>query len=288
MGGRAEHPCSAVHLPHRVGLIVLDQPHRPKQTSAERGRIRPTKFTSNPPQPMLKYELVENPLTPNPNDRFARIAKLRSYDMEQVLEQMLRRGTSMSPGDAKLVLDVFVATVKDLVEEGSAVRTPLFNIKPSISGVFEGSDDYYDERRHQIKIHLSTGIALKEAVDEIQTEKVGGNSNQPQVYRVVDAKSQSVNDRITPGGVITVTGKRLKLNPANPEDGAYLISQSTGEETRIDQIIDNVPSRLMLQLPHEMEDGQYALEVRTTYSRGRPTSTLRVGTYSRTLTILSD
>jgi hypothetical protein len=55
------------------------------------------------------------------------------------------------------VLEAEKGVIYDLLAEGGAVTTDLFNAFPSIQGVFTGAEDSFDYKRHCMRIHLSEG-----------------------------------------------------------------------------------------------------------------------------------
>jgi hypothetical protein len=55
----------------------------------------------------LQYYLIDNPITPDPNDRRAVPVITKFFDMNDVYNQMLSRGTSITKG-------VALATIEEL------------------------------------------------------------------------------------------------------------------------------------------------------------------------------
>ncbi|MDR2754324.1 MAG: hypothetical protein LBC20_01335 [Planctomycetaceae bacterium] len=56
---------------------------------------------------MLEYHLVENLLTPAPDDAMAQIVNLRTYTDEEIAELMLKRGSLLTKADILAVLEVY-------------------------------------------------------------------------------------------------------------------------------------------------------------------------------------
>jgi hypothetical protein len=67
---------------------------------------------------MLDYHVVENLMTPNPDDGMAQVVNLRSYTDEEIAGLMLKRGTLLTQADILAVLQVYREVVADLVEDG--------------------------------------------------------------------------------------------------------------------------------------------------------------------------
>jgi len=234
---------------------------------------------------MLKYSLTENLLTPDEGDYMAQVADVRSYDMEDILERMLDRGTSLSKGDAQLTLQVFEETLTNILKDGGAITTPLFNIYPSVSGVFRGAEDRFDSSRHRVNLNLNPGKKLRDAEAAIETEKVNVADPVPMIIQVIDTLSSTTNDQLTPGGVMTLVGSRLKVIPDDATNGIFLIADSNGAETKCPTLVENKPARLIAMIPSGLASGTYTLEVRSNYSSGVATQTTKVGRFSKSLTI---
>ena len=113
---------------------------------------------------MLDYTLIENLLTPVPDDYMAQTTNVRSYTNDEIADRILKTGAGLTKSDILSVLQAQNEVICDIIAEGDAVNTPLFNTQPSISGVFTSASDSFDPSRHRVKINLSAGKALREAL----------------------------------------------------------------------------------------------------------------------------
>jgi hypothetical protein len=234
---------------------------------------------------MLDYHLVENLMTAAQDDCMAQVVNVRSYTNEEIAELMLKRGTLLTKADILAVLEVYREVILDLIEEGSAINTPLFHVSPSISGVFDGAGDSYDETRHHTHANINPGVDVREAVKKIKTRKVQVADPIPYIVEVKDVVSGSVNDKLTPGGVMQLRGSRLKFVETNPLNGVFLLLE-IGGETNLPVIVENKPGRLIVMLPAYLAPGSYTLEVRTTFSHGNKESKqLKTGRFIKILTV---
>ena len=235
---------------------------------------------------MLQYNLLENLLTPAPDDYMAQVINVRSYSNEEIADLMLKRGTSLTKADTLLVLQVYQQVIADLIADGCAVTNPLFNAFPSISGVFEGAADNFDGARHKVNINLNVGTVLRDAVKNVKTEKVQLVEALPYITEVQDTVSGSVNDKLTLGGVMTIIGSRLKFITENENNGVYLISENN-TETKCNIIVDNKPARLIVMIPNKLSQGSYHLEVRTTFTTApKASKQLKVGRFAKILSVV--
>jgi hypothetical protein len=73
--------------------------------------------------------------------------------------------------------------------------------------------------------------------------------------------SSTVNDALTPGGVASLTGIRLRFSQDDPQQGIFLID-SAKKEYRVERILSHTGTQAVFQLPAGLAPDEYALEVR--------------------------
>ena len=235
---------------------------------------------------MLKYSLRENLLTPEPDDCMAQVQDVRSYSQDEVIDLMMRRGTTLTRADVAAVLQVYTEVVGELTADGSAVNTPLFNTSFSVSGVFNGMADSFDRARHSVSVNVNAGTALREAVKSVKTEKTEGANTGPYITEATDVVSGAVNSAMTAGGILRLTGSRLKFDASDSEQGVFLVPEGAGEAVRCSVVAENKPARVMVMIPADIAGGTYYAEVRTKCdSSGKSTKTLRTGRFGRPLAV---
>lgn len=231
---------------------------------------------------MIKYLLRENPLTSHPNDRMAQETDARTYSQEDLVEEMMKRGSSLTRSDIVAYQKLEAEVLADIIADGGHLSTPILNTSFSISGVFEDQNDSFDKARHTVRLNVNPGSALREAVMRVKVQKVEGNSTDPNITSVID-KVTGDNSTIKLGSVMEIRGMRLKFDAADVEQGVFVLMG--GEEFRCDAIIENMPARLLVMLPTTLAEGDFEVEVRTKIGGDRK-STLKVmkrGAYNKTL-----
>lgn len=234
---------------------------------------------------MLQYTLVENLLTAAPNDLMALPVNVRVYDLAEIKQRILARHPGMGQSQLNAAIEEFFEEVCILIEDGNAVNTPLFNVQPSFTGVFDSATDNFDAKRHRTKTNLTPGVLMRSASSKIKTQKVQVPDPQPFILEVSDVLSGTVNDQLTPGGVVQLKGGRLKLVTANPDNGIFLVNEQ-GSAVKLAVIVENKPARLIAMLPADLPQGTYSIEVRTTLtSSNKESKTMKTGRYSKELTV---
>lgn len=235
---------------------------------------------------MLKYSLRENLLTADPDDCMAQVQDVRSYSQDEIIDLMMRRGTTLTRADVAAVLQVYTEVVGELTADGSAVNTPLFNTSFSVAGVFTSMSDSFDKTRHTVSVNINAGTALREAVKSVRTEKTESANTDPYITEAADVVSGAVNSVLTAGGILRLVGSRLKFDAADAGQGVFLVPESGGEAVRCGVVAENKPARVMVMIPADIAGGTYYAEVRTkVLGNSQAGKTLKTGRFSRPLEV---
>ena len=232
---------------------------------------------------MLKYALRENLLTPDENDYMAQAADVRSFSLDESIDLMMQKGSTLTKADTKAALQVYGEVVSALIADGAAVNTPLINTALSISGVFNGATDSFDKKRHSINLNITAGTLLREAAGKIKCEKVEAADTNPYITEVTDIVSGKINTCLTAGGVVQLVGSRLKFDDKDAAQGIFFVPE-TGAEVKAGVIAENKPARLMAIIPADLPQGSYYIEVRTKFSGGgKPLKAAKTGRFIKPL-----
>lgn len=234
---------------------------------------------------MLKYCLRENLLTPAPDDYMAQAADVRSYTLDEIIDLMMDKGTTLTRADVAATLQVYGEVVSAIIKDGSAVNTPLMNTSMSISGVFDGANDSFDKKRHTVNLNITAGTLLRDAVTKVKCEKTEGASTDPYITEVTDIVSGKVNEVLTKGGVVQLVGSRLKFDAKDAAQGIFFVPE-TGNPVRASVIAENKPARVMAIIPADLAAGMYYIEVRTKIAEGgKALKNLKTGRFAKALTV---
>lgn len=234
---------------------------------------------------MLKYALRENLLTADENNFMAQIMNSRSYSLNDIIDHMVQRGSSLTRVDIVAALELYTDVVSTLLSQGGSINTPLMNITWSIKGVFKGANDRYDSARHTLQCNMHTSAYLKDKLRQIRVEKVQAIENLPYITEVMEALNKIAQTTFAAGNTLEILGAKLKFDQTDPEQGAFLVS-GDGTQIPCPSIIENRPARLTIIIPADTPAGNYYLEVRTKMDGGRKqTKHLKVGKYAKLLTI---
>ena len=233
---------------------------------------------------MLKYSLRENLLTPAPDDYMAQVADVRSYTLDEIIDLMMDKGTTLTRADVAATLQVYGEVCSSLIKDGAALNTPLMNTSMSISGVFDGANDSFDKKRHTVNLNITAGTLLRDAVTKVKCEKTEGASTDPYITEVTDIVTGTANTTLTKGGVVQLVGARLKFDAKDAAQGIFFVPE-TGEAVGAAVIAENKPARLMAIIPTDLAAGTYYIEVRTKIDMGgKKLKTHKTGRFNKPLT----
>jgi hypothetical protein len=230
----------------------------------------------------IKYALYENQLTSDPDDCMAVTQPDRTYTVEEVIDFMRSRGSTVTKAEALSVLEEYAVAIEQILGLGGTITTELFNLSVSIKGVFTNKNDSFDAKRHVVRVNITPGTRLKKLPPMLQVEKVTADKPMPTPLNFKDINSDALNETLTAGGVGQLSGSRLKIEETDATQGVFLIHNSTGTETRVAKIIRNKPAELLFMIPAGLASGDYTLEVRVVF---KGTKELRRGTLPYDLTI---
>ncbi|MDX2128358.1 MAG: DNA-binding domain-containing protein [Chloroherpetonaceae bacterium] len=229
----------------------------------------------------ITYYLQPNPVTPDPNDQSARVLANSSFNLDDIVSKMVRRGTLVTETDARAVLNLFFDVVTDEIVDGNFVNLPLVNIRSGISGVFESATDSYDPSRHTLRATLSSGTLLAEKMQNARPEKTLQPTPTPVLLEFFNINTNTANGVISPNGIGQIVGEELKFNPSNAQEGIFFVATG-GAETRVQVVASRTEGRLVFSIP-TLTAGNYTLEVRRAYTKD---NVIRKGALSDTLRVV--
>lgn len=231
----------------------------------------------------LRYGLVENPLTSDPDDYMAVTLDNQTVDIDGIVERMVSRGSTVTKAEALGTLEEFKLAVCEIVKDGFNVNTELFSVYPTVAGVFNDASEGFSSSKHSINLNLRAGRRLTEAVRDLTVEKVAVTESKPVLQLLTDLKSGAVNESASIGQIVSIKGALLKISGEASLVGVFFIA-SDGTETQITDFVKNKPSELLFFIPDDLAVGSYDVEVRTTIKQRKQ---LSVGKLANKISIIA-
>jgi hypothetical protein len=236
----------------------------------------------------IKAWLYKNLLTKDkPNDYIARVISERSLSIKDICESAVARGgADISAPSMEHGVNLFLKEMGYQLCNGFSINTGWFTAVAQILGTFESITETYDDDKHTVMFEFHQGATLRKELENVTVEILGVAETGVMISQVLDVKTGSVNDMLTPNHNLKISGHKLKIAGNNPANGVYFIDEN-GNRIQVDvsDIVINKPSELMIMIP-ALPQGMYQLEVMTQFSNG---STLlkesRTGVFDRILTV---
>jgi hypothetical protein len=145
----------------------------------------------------------------------------------------------------------------------------FFSLHTRISGTYHGAHDpIASETLH---VSFRTRGRLKELLLKVQVENEGAAGDSAYIDEIIDVHTDSLNGALTSGGMVHITGNKIKVEGSEAEAGVWLVSENLGV---------NKSAEVMALLP-ALSAGTYTLEIVTRDAGGTPLKeprTIRAGT----------
>lgn len=230
----------------------------------------------------IEYELVRNHLTETEDFR-AVVHHSGIAGMDDVVERIVRQGSTVTRADIFSVLEDFFLAIEYLLLEGARINTPLVNFGLSIRGVFRHCHEQFDAARHELRVTFGIGRRLRKTIRRRgKVTRKPGRVPFPTLYFYLDACTGEYDGPLTPGGLGKVGGEWLKFDPADEAQGLFFVDEEE-RETRVAVVGTNRPKELVFQTPYDLAPGGYRLEVRAIV--GRKGNKVRTGRLSSVLEV---
>ena len=236
----------------------------------------------------IKAYLYDNLLTPDPNDFTARVSSERSLSVADICHSAATRGgADVSDAAMSHAVELFLKEMAYRLCDGFAVNTGYFTAMPVVRGVFLNPNETFDPQRHTLQFQFTQGELMRREIEDVEVKIMGVAETGLYIGQVEDMKSRTVNEVLTPGFNLRVTGTKLRVVGDKPGVGIFFRETATNTATKVDEadIVVNNPSELMIIIP-ALPAGTYQLEVTTQYSMGKQwLKEPRTSVFEKTLTV---
>ena len=221
----------------------------------------------------IKAWLYRNPLVADRDDYLIRPVSERTLAVKDICETAVKRGDAdISASAMEHAVNLFHKEMGYQLCDGFSINTGWYMAGPLVRGLADNPKERYDKEKHTLLFEFHQGSLLRKELETVEVEFLGVANTGPIIAEVIDVKTGSVNDLLTPNRNLRIAGYKIKIAGDNAANGVYFVNRTTAERTRIDDsdIAFNNPSALVVVIP-EMETGTYLLEVTTQYGSNKKT-----------------
>ena len=223
------------------------------------------------------FDLMENTMTKDVKEDFvASVRTQKSMTIDDIANQIALERTEYRIDTIKNVNTLVDEKIRQLVCAGYTVVTGSAQFAPSLPGVFTGDKGIIDPKVNKCAVNITPSQAMRAEVAKVEPKfsgtvrRMGG----ARISLVLDVATCKTDGTITPGGILDVTGAKIRsINADGSGLGTVKLLKISDQSVAASftQLGINDPSRLMFTLPADLAVGEYQLVIETWFST---TSTL--------------
>jgi hypothetical protein len=153
--------------------------------------------------------------------------------------------------------------------DGFAVNTGYFSIHPNVGGTFDKVTQGHNPQKHPVTFRFRTRTPLRSLAEHITVEIEGLAEVSGYIDEVVDVNTEAVNETLTPGGLFSIAGHKIKVAGDKPEVGIYFVSEADpGLRVKVSgHLAENIPSKVIGVIP-ALSAGKWKVEILSQYTTG--------------------
>ena len=217
----------------------------------------------------LTIRAIRNNLGSGARPWYALASWSELIESDAFIDRMAAGRTTLSKTDILAVFQLAGEELTKLLAEGCYVKTPLGAALPVATGALSAPDEPFRPRApgsgHSLRFEFRIDPKIEsDALRRLGCVRESTVDRLSPVIMSVEAIPEGATFR--KGGMIRITGSRLKFDASIETLGVFLID-SAGVEIRVATYAEIRPAALIALLPPELAGGDYRLEVRTR-SRG--------------------
>lgn len=223
------------------------------------------------------FDLNEYTMTKDVKEDYTALVRtLKTMGLPDIAQEIAAERTEYRVETIVNIGDLIDEKVRQLLAAGHNIITGTAHYSPSIPGVFIGDKGVVDPAVNTCEVNITPSQAMRAELAKV-TPKFSGTVRQmggARISLVKDVATGKTDGTITPGGMLDVTGIKIRSVGADGTGlGSVKLLKMSDQSVaaNITQLGINDPSRLMFTLPGNLPAGEYQLVVETWFST---TSTL--------------
>ena len=214
-------------------------------------------------------ELRENKITERTDDYTASVKTFSdTKSLEYIAKEIVRERTEYRLDTILSIMKLVEEKIRHILYSGYPVMTENVRFSPTITGSFDSHGEVLDDKGMKCGVNVTVNQIVKDGLAGVKlyidsVQELGG----AKIDRVKDLTTGKTDGTVTPGGMVEVTGSKIKcLN----EDGSgigYFRLYNEGESAEEVKVLGvNDPSKIIFIFPTGLLAGNYRLEIETYFS----------------------
>lgn len=212
-------------------------------------------------------QIKDNAITSqDPTDKLFEVFPKGILSQEAIIEEIVET----LGGDSHYIKRVLLKEkqiIKRALIMGQYVSNELFSAKILCRGlVYDGR---WNPQVNSLYVNFQQSKELREALDNLSIRVIGEKQESRYISSCRSLSAERDEGQLIAGDSVVISGKNIKVVGSHPSVGIELIHEN-GNNIRIveGKIVVNRPSKLIVLLPDNLEEGTYTLMITTQYSRG--------------------
>ncbi|HIZ02044.1 MAG TPA: DUF4469 domain-containing protein [Candidatus Bacteroides merdipullorum] len=215
---------------------------------------------------ILKAWLVDNTVTSDDKtDKIFQLESTRTADLTYIIDRMVAKNPGVLRTTMEMIVKLHNEVVAEEVLNGVSVNTGLFRAVAQFRGT--AVNDAWDPKKDSVYVSFTQGKTLRESIQDTTVEVLGDRPAKFYIGSTSDVATKATDYSATAGRNLTLYGKNILPAGDDPSVGITLTNTETQAVTRLteDMIAVAEPSRLVILIPSDLDDGEYTLTVTTQY-----------------------
>jgi len=209
----------------------------------------------------LAYVIIKNPLKKG-GEFIAKPINQLCITQDSIIEKIANKGY-FTKDVIRYVLNSFKSELITELSYGNNIVTEFGTFKLSLKGTYDDYKKNFTEREilqnNILRLNFNPAHnLLSEVKHNIKLHKVNYiTTTAPNISEVFNVSTKEKNANFA-GNIITIKGSSLKFNPQMNDEGIFLRSDDFSFYCTY---INNQPKNLSFQIPYDLSEGLYSLQV---------------------------
>jgi hypothetical protein len=215
-------------------------------------------------------ELYDLLITARKDDRFGRVVSTGSLKIDDLIGIAVTRRTDLNAATLKASYEILKEIALEEVCNTKHVEFGLSHYSLGVDGPFIGDHPNWNEDKNRLFLQSVVTLEVRNALKDIAVEVRGMAASGMYINTLTDVTTEKVNECITPGGGVNLTGVKIKIAGEEPEVGIYLTDVNSEKPIKIPaaSIPVNDPSKITFIVPTDLPAGDYKLSITTQFTTG--------------------
>lgn len=214
-------------------------------------------------------ELRENKITERTDDYTASVKTFSdTKSLEYIAKEIVRERTEYRLDTILSIMKLVEEKIRHILYSGYPVMTENVRFSPTITGSFDSHGELLDDKGMKCGVNVTVNQIVKDGLAGVKlyidsVQELGG----AKIDRVKDLTTGKTDGTVTPGGMVEVTGSKIKcLNEDGSGIGHFRLYNESESAEEVKVLGVNDPSKIIFIFPTGLLAGNYRLEIETYFS----------------------